>query len=126
MGNHNNSQLVSDALTMALWRRGQVKDVIVHSDRGATYASGDYQKLLDQHQLLCSMSRKGECLDNAVAESFFSSIKTELVDHEDYRTREEAKQSLFEYIEIFYNRRRRHSYLGYISPVEFERRHAPQ
>ena len=72
------------------------------------------------------MSRKGECLDNAVAESFFSSLKTELIDHEDYRTREEARQSLFEYIEVFYNRRRRHSYLGYISPVEFERRHAPQ
>lgn len=126
MGHHNNSQLVSDALTMALWRRGQVKDVIVHSDRGATYASSDYQRLLDRNRLLCSMSRKGECLDNAVAESFFSSLKTELVDHEDYRTREAAKQSLFEYIEIFYNRRRRHSYLGYISPVEFERRHAPQ
>ena len=126
MGNQNNSQLVSDALTMAIWRRGQAKDVIVHSDRGATYASSNYQKLLDRHQLICSMSRKGECLDNAVAESFFSSLKTELVDHEDYRTREEAKQSLFEYIEIFYNRRRRHSYLGYISPVEFERRYASQ
>ena len=126
MGKRNDSELVSDALTMAVWRRGQAKNVIVHSDRGATYASGDYQKLLDRHHLLCSMSRKGECLDNAVAESFFSSLKTELVDHEDYRTRDEAKQSLFEYIEIFYNRRRRHSYLGYVSPVEFERRHAPQ
>jgi len=126
MGNHNNTQLVSEALTMAIWRRGRAKDVIVHSDRGATYASSDYQKLLKRHQLLCSMSRKGECLDNAVAESFFSSLKTELVDHEDYSTREKARQSLFEYIEIFYNRRRRHSYLGYISPVEFERQSAPQ
>jgi len=126
MGNHNNTQLVSKALTMALWRRGRARDVIVHSDRGVTYASSDYQKLLDRHQLLCSMSRKGECLDNAVAESFFSSLKTELVDHEDYRTREAARQSLFEYIEVFYNRRRRHSYLGYVSPVEFERRYAPQ
>ena len=126
MGNHNNSQLVSDALTMAIWRRGQAKDVIVHSDQGVTYASRVYQQLLDQHQLLCSMSRKGECLDNAVAESFFGSLKTELVDHEDYHTRSEAKQSLFEYIEIFYNRQRRHSYLGYISPVEYERRNAPQ
>jgi putative transposase len=126
MSNHNDRQLVSDALTMAIWRRGQVKDVIVHSDRGATYASGEYQQLLKRHRLVCSMSRKGECLDNAVAESFFSSLKTELVDHEDYHTKQEAKQSLFEYIEVFYNRRRRHSYLGYISPVEFERRNAPQ
>jgi len=93
----------------------------VHSDRGATYASGVYQKLLKRHQLLCSMSRKGECLGNAVAESFFSSLKTELVNYEDYHTKQEAKQSLFEYIERFYNRWRRHAYLGYISPVEFEK-----
>lgn len=126
MSNRNDRQLVSDALTMAIWRRGQVKDVIVHSDRGATYASGEYQQLLKRHRLVCSMSRKGECLDNAVAESFFSSLKTELVDHEDYHTKQEAKQSLFEYIEVFYNRRRRHSYLGYISPEEYERRNAPQ
>ncbi len=72
------------------------------------------------------MSRKGECLDNAVAESFFGTLKTEHVDDEDYRTRQDAKQSLFEYIEVFYNRNRRHSYLGYISPVEFEKRHASQ
>lgn len=123
MGNKNDSQLVSDALTMAIWRRGQVENVIVHSDRGATYASGQYQQLLNQHLLLCSMSRKGECLDNAVAESFFSSLKTELVDHEDYHSKQEAKQSLFEYIEVFYNRRRRHSYIGYISPVEYELKH---
>ena len=126
MGNHNNSDLVSDALTMAIWRRGRIKDVIVHSDRGATYASGTYQTLLKRHQLICSMSRKGECLDNAVAESFFSSLKTELVDHEDYHSKQAAKQSLFEYIEVFYNRRRRHSYLDYISPVEFERQYASQ
>jgi transposase InsO family protein len=74
--------------------------------------------------MLCSMSRKGECLDNAVAESFFGTLKTELVDHEDYRTKEEARRSLFQYIEIFYNRRRRHSYLGYISPAEYEARYA--
>ncbi len=126
MSNHNDRKLVLGALTMAIWRRGQARDVIVHSDRGATYASGEYQQLLKQHQLICSMSRKGECLDNAVAESFFSSLKTELVDHEDYQTKQEAKQSLFEYIEVFYNRRRRHSYLGYISPVEYERRYASQ
>ena len=93
----------------------------MHPDRGATYASGVYQKLLKRHQLLCSMSRKDECLDNAVAESFFSSLKTELVNYEDYHTKQEAKQSLFEYIERFYNRWRRHAYLGYISPVEFEK-----
>jgi putative transposase len=121
MSNKNDRQLVSDALTMAVWRRGQVENVIVHSDRGATYASSQYQQLLKQHQLVCSMSRKGECLDNAVAESFFSSLKTELVDHKDYHSKQEAKQSLFEYIEVFYNRRRRHSYLDYVSPVEFER-----
>jgi transposase InsO family protein len=124
MGERNNARLVQDALTMAVWRRGKVKSVIVHSDQGSTYASADYQQLLKDNALVCSMSRKGECLDNAVAESFFGTLKTELVDHEDYRTKEEAKRSLFEYIEIFYNRRRRHSYLGNISPVEYEARYA--
>ena len=124
MGDRNNAQLVQDALTMAVWRRGKVDSVIVHSDQGSTYASSDYQQLLKDNSLLCSMSRKGECLDNAVAESFFGTLKTELVDHEDYRTKDEAKRSLFEYIEIFYNRRRRHSYLGYISPAEYEARYA--
>lgn len=124
MSNKNNAELVQDALTMAVWRRGKVKDVIVHSDQGSTYASNYYQALLKEHQLVCSMSRKGECLDNAVAESFFSSLKTELVDDENYRTHKEAKKSLFEYIEIFYNRQRRHSYLDYISPAEFENKNA--
>ena len=126
MSNRNNKQLVSDALTMAIWRRGKVKDVIVHSDQGSTYASGDYQQQLRDYALISSMSRKGECLDNAVAESFFGTLKTEWVDHEDYRTKAVAKQSIFEYIEVFYNRQRRHSYLGYISPVEYERKHASQ
>jgi len=121
MSDRNDTKLVSDALMMAKWRRGKVNDVIVHSDQGSTYASGDYRKLLKENNMLCSMSRKGECHDNAVAESFFGTLKTELVDHEDYRTRSEAKQSLFEYIEIFYNRQRRHSYLGYVSPMEYER-----
>ena len=124
MGERNNAQLVQDALTMAIWRRGIRGGVIVHSDQGSTYASGAYQQLLEDNQLLCSMSRKGECLNNAVAESFFGTLKTEWVDDNDYRTRAEAKQSLFEYIEIFYNRQRRHSYLGYISPAEYERRSA--
>ncbi|QKQ25963.1 IS3 family transposase [Candidatus Reidiella endopervernicosa] len=120
MSNHNNTLLVKDALTMAIWRRGRVESVVVHSDQGRTYASGDYQRLLKESSLRCSMSRKGECLDNAVAESFFGTLKTELVDYEDYKTKQEAKQSLFEYIEVFYNRRRRHSYLGYVSPAEYE------
>lgn len=124
MGTQNNTQLVNDALTMALWRRGKVQDVIVHSDQGSTYASGHYRKLLKNNGLLCSMSRKGECLDNAVAESFFGTLKTELVDDEDYRTREQARQSLFEYIEVFYNRQRRHSSAAYLAPAEFERRNA--
>jgi putative transposase len=124
MGNVNNSALVKDALTMAVWRRGKREQIIVHSDQGSTYASGAYQQMLKDHHLICSMSRKGECLDNAVAESFFGTLKTELVDHEDYHTKAQAKQSLFEYIEVFYNRRRRHSYLGYVSPEEYERRNA--
>lgn len=120
MSNRNDRQLVSSALIMAVWRRGMVKHVIIHSDQGSTYASSDYQQLLNQHKLSCSMSRKGECLDNAVAESFFGTLKTELVDDEDYKTKDEARASLFHYIETFYNRRRRHSFLGYLSPVEFE------
>ena len=124
MGDQNNSKLVVDALTMAIWRRGRARHVIVHSDQGSTYASADYQQELKDHLLICSMSRKGECLDNAVAESFFGTLKTELVDHEDYRTKKEAKQSLFEYVEVFYNRQRRHSYLDYESPVEYEARYA--
>lgn len=124
MSDRNDTKLVSDALMMAKWRRGELKDVIVHSDQGSTYASGDYRALLKENNMLCSMSRKGECHDNAVVESFFGTLKTELVDHEDYKTRVEAKQSLFEYIEVFYNRQRRHSYLGYLSPVEYERENA--
>jgi transposase InsO family protein len=120
MHTKNNTELVQNALTMAIWRRGRVKDVIVHSDQGSTYASSDYQHQLRNNHLRCSMSRKGECLDNAVAESFFGSLKNELVYHEDYKTRDEAKQSIFEYIEIFYNRKRRHAFLNYMTPVEFE------
>jgi len=124
MSDRNNTQLVVDALFMAKWRRGDIDNAIVHSDQGSTYASSDYRRLLKESGMVCSMSRKGECHDNAVAESFFSTLKTELVDDEDYRTRSEAKQSIFEYIEVFYNRQRRHSYLGYISPEEYERANA--
>ena len=97
------------------------KAVIVHSDQGSMHVSGVYQQLLKKNGMLASMSHKGEYYDNAVAESFFGTLKTELVDNEDYQTRVQVKQSLFEYIEVFYNRQRRHSYLGYVSPSEFER-----
>ena len=124
MGNRNNTQLVQDALTMAVWRRQDVMGVIVHSDQGSTYASSRYQQQLRLSNLRCSMGRKGECLDNAVAESFFGTLKNELVYHEDYKTRSQAKQSVFEYIEIFYNRQRRHAFLNYLTPVEFENKYA--
>ncbi len=124
MGKQNNTELVQAALTMALWRRKKVQNIIVHSDQGSTYASTAYQQQLIDNALRCSMSRKGECLDNAVAESFFGTLKNELVYHEDYKTRAQAKQSLFEYIEVFYNRQRRHAFLNYLTPVEYEARYA--
>ena len=120
MSTKNNTELVQDALTMAIWRRGKVNNIIVHSDQGSTYASKRYQQQLIANNLHCSMSRKGECWDNAVAESFFGSLKNEHVHHEDYRTRAEARQSIFEYIEVFYNRQRRHAFLNYMTPVEYE------
>lgn len=121
MSERNDAQLVQDALTMSIWKRGKARNVIVHSDQGSTYASGAYQQQLANSQLICSMSRKGECLDNAVAESFFGTLKNELVYHEDYKSRSEARQSIFEYIEVFYNRERRHAYLNYMTPIEFEK-----
>ena len=124
MSKRNNTELVQDALTMAIWRRGKIKDVIVHSDQGSTYASKGYQQQLSAKKLRCSMSRKGECLDNAVAESFFGSLKNELVYHEDYKTRAQARQSIFNYIEVFYNRKRRHAFLNYMTPVEYEEKYA--
>jgi len=124
MSNSNNAELVQNALTMAIWHRGKNENVIVHSDQGSTYASVRYQQQLSDNKLCCSMSRKGECLDNAVAESFFGTLKNELVYHEDYKTRVEARQSIFEYIEVFYNRQRRHAFLNYMTPVEYEERYA--
>ena len=114
------SGLVCEALRMAITHRQPRTGTIVHSDQGSQYTSGECQRLLHRHGLLASMSRKGRCGDNAVAESFFHTLKTELVGCEDYRTREQARSSLFEYIECFYNRVRRHSTLHYRSPVEFE------
>lgn len=112
--------LVLDALSMAVGRRKPGPDLIHHSDRGSQYASNDYQVALKQHKMLCSMSRKANCWDNAVAESFFSSLKTERVHHRLYRSRAEARMDIFGYIEVFYNRVRLHSTLGYLSPAQFE------
>jgi putative transposase len=113
-------QLVMDALTMAVQRRRPPAGVIFHSDRGSQYASADFQKLLAKHGIRCSMSRKGDCWDNAPVESFFGSLKQELIFHRKYSTRFHARQSIFEYIERFYNRCRLHSTLGYKSPADYE------
>jgi transposase InsO family protein len=115
-------QLVLDALLMAVGRRGSSGGLIHHSDRGCQYASWDFQKTLRQLSIACSMSRKGNCWDNAVVESFFSTLKTELVYRTSFATRDLARGMLFDYIETFYNSKRRHSALGYLSPAEFERR----
>ncbi len=121
MGERIDSRLVVDALEMAVSRRLPGAGLVAHSDRGSQYASEHYQRLLAGHGIMCSMSRRGNCWDNAPMESFFASLKKELVHDEDYATREEARASLFEYIEVFYNRVRRHSSLGYRSPGEYER-----
>jgi len=115
--------LVLSALRMALGRRcpDQSASLLHHSDRGSQYASRAFQEMLREHGITCSMSRKGNCWDNAMMESFFATLKKERVYHETYATREAARQSVFEYIEFFYNTRRRHSALGYLSPEEYER-----
>jgi transposase InsO family protein len=120
MGSRLTADLATTALTMALWRRKPATGLLHHSDRGVQYAAADYQRLLGEHGVSCSMSRKGNCWDNACVESFFGTLKKELVHDRRYLTREEAKQDIFEYIEVFYNRQRRHSTLGYRSPAEFE------
>ncbi len=114
------SQLTLEALSVALWSRKPSPGLLHHSDRGSQYTCGDYRDVLDEHGVLCSMSRKGDCWDNAVAESFFKTLKVERVNDRDYWTREEAQTDIIDYIERFYNRKRRHSYLGYVSPVEYE------
>ncbi len=118
--------LVMNALQMALARKPQ-QGLLHHSDRGSQYASNDYQQLLRDNKIICSMSRKGNCYDNACMESFpacrtgwFATLKQELVCHRQYQTRQEAKQNIFEYIQVWYNRKRRHSSLGYLSPEQFE------
>ena len=126
MGATMTSRLVVDALEMALARRlkGSLSSgLVAHSDRGSQYASEHYQRRLREERITCSMSRRGNCWDNAAMESFFASLKKELVHDEDYATRDQAKASIFEYIEAFYNRVRRHSSLGYVAPDEYERTH---
>ena len=117
---HLRSELVERALSNALEHRRPSGPVMHHSDRGVQYACDDYQELLRSNGLEVSMSRKGNCWDNAAMESFFGTLKQELVHRETYATREEARRSLFEYIEVFYNRQRLHSTLGYLSPVQYE------
>lgn len=119
MADHMESRLVVDALEMAVQREQPGKGLVAHSDRGVQYASDHYQELLNKHDIKCSMSRKANCWDNAPMESFFATLKKELVHHEHYRTHAEARQSLFKYIEVFYNRTRSHSALGYKSPAQF-------
>jgi putative transposase len=120
MADHMRSNLVEDALGMAIARRRPGEGLLHHSDRGVQYACEDYQHLLQTHGMQCSMSGKGDCWDNATMESFWATLKTELVHHQHYATREEARQSIFEYIEVFYNRIRLHSSLNYKSPEAFE------
>ena len=114
-------ELVLDALLMAVWRRKPREAVIVHSDQGSQYGSYDWMRFCRDHKLQPSMSRRGNCYDNAQVESFFSSLKKERIKHRIYQTREEGRSDVFDYIEVFYNRSRRHSSLGQISPYEFER-----
>lgn len=117
---HLGAQLATQALQMALGRRGVHEGLLYHSDRGVQYACAEYQRLLREAGISCSMSRRGNCWDNACVESFFSTLKLERVHHQHYLTREQAKQDVFQWIEMVYNRQRRHSTLGYRSPAEFE------
>jgi putative transposase len=120
IGSRMKAQLVCDALRMAVWQRRPGAGLVVHSDRGSQYASKDYRRLLKAHGFLGSMSRKGDCWDNAVAESFFGSLKQERVQWRNYQTRLEAQQDVMNYISMFYNSYRLHSYLGYVSPNQYE------
>lgn len=116
------AQMVTDALMMAIWRRGRPDTLLHHSDQGSQYTSEGFQRLMADHGITCSMSRSGNCWDNAAMESFFSSLKTERIRGRVYRTRDQARADVFDYIERFYNPRRRHSTLGYLSPMDYERK----
>nr|WP_231564889.1 IS3 family transposase [Sphingomonas sp. Ant H11] len=115
------AQLVTDALVMAIWRRGKPDALLHHSDQGSQYTSEQFQRLMADNGVTCSMSRSGNVWDNAAMESFFSSLKTERIARKTYRTRNQARQDVFDYIERFYNPTRRHSTLGYLSPMDFEK-----
>lgn len=120
IASHLRAELATDALDMAVLHRNPPRGLVFHSDRGIQYASTAFREKLESYHMIQSMSRKGNCWDNAPAESFFSTLKMEEVYHKKYRTRDEARQSLFEYIEVFYNRQRSHSFLDYISPATYE------
>lgn len=120
MSHEMTASVFVSALEMALGRLGAKDELLHHSDRGSQYCSAAFQAALSRHEIRCSMSRKGNCWDNAVSESFFASLKKELVHQRNYATREEARQSIFQWIETFYNRVRLHSHLGYVSPEQFE------
>jgi transposase InsO family protein len=120
MSSRMKADLVNDAMLMAIWKRKPAKGLIFHSDRGSQYASDSYRQILNTYGIKASMSRKGDCWDNAVAESFFHTLKIELVHHCDFEIREEARAAIFEYIEVFYNRQRLHSSNGYEAPLVFE------
>jgi putative transposase len=120
MSEQMTSEFVTEALLMAIWRRGRPKELLHHSDQGSQYSSEPFQRLLTELGVTCSMSRSGNVWDNSAMESFFSSLKTERVNRRKYRTREEARADVFDYIERFYNVRRRHSKRQYLSPAAFE------
>jgi putative transposase len=124
MSERIDQQLVIDALNMALLQSRPQPGLIHHSDQGRQYSSAAYVEILKKHGMIQSMSRRGNCYDNAVAESFFSSLKNELVHHSSFKTRNEARTAIFEYIEVFYNRQRRHQSLNYLSPIDYERSRA--
>jgi len=120
MGSRIDTDLVINALLMAVWRRKPKQQVIVHSDQGCQFTSQEWQDFLTTNRLVCSMSRRGNCHDNAVAESFFQLLKRERIRRRTYETRNQAREEIFDYIEVFYNRKRRHSFTNGMSPVDFE------
>jgi len=120
MADNMRTKLINDALTMSIWKRKPQKGLIWHSDRGSQYASDSHRSILKDHGIIQSMSKKGDCWDNAVAESFFHTLKTELTNHCQFNNQKEAKNVIFEYIEVFYNQTRIHSANNYLAPVDFE------